>query len=387
MPNPDYSNKPASKLLADRVAKKSNSHSNSGELPPTQQQLAFHELKTNNSAIIDRSHQPQSPRLINKRLVNSNSEESSSPQPEQIQSSGEDSRQISPKQSNEPQTHHLSIGTIDSFLPVAEVEYNNFIASMSSDEDSPKDKKSSRRATEDGATPKKKKSSRRKSQEGHEKKKKKEKDTSIENTAGNDSALKVNGDARSNKMRKSRDVSFSGSTIKRQEIKDVSFNDSTDSIQSALKPSKYGRSSSLPVESNTAPPRPKISFGTVASAAAAISSSKPVDDAAIERRKLMFQRAAGSKSNVMKSDDNDMQDPPQRSSSLLDRSSDDIYPKQERFQRRQSAPALVKRKSMSSLESTNSKAGNLKSRKSVLKGGSIEQMRRVAMSSDDQIYV
>lgn len=384
MPNPDYSNKPASKLLADRLANKSNSGNNSEGLPlPVHQQLAVKELKTNNSAKIDHLHQ-HIPQQLNKGLVHSNSEESSSsPPPEQIQSSGEASRQASPTEPNKAKTHNLSIGTIDSFLPVAEVDLNQHSFSMSSDEDSPKEKKSSRHATVDGATPKKKKSSRRKGQERDEKKKKKEKDTVVETTAGNDIEVKMNGDRRSEKLRKARDVSFSGSTIKRAEIKDVSFNDSSDSVQSALKPSKYGRSSSLPVESGGNTARPRISFG----GAAAISSSAPVDNAATERRKLMFQRAAGSKSNLMKPDDNEMQDPPQRSSSLPDRSSDDVYPKQERFQRRQSAPALVKRKSMSSLESANSKTGNLKSRKSVLSGGSVEQMRRVAMSSDDQIYV
>lgn len=378
MPNPDYINKPASNILANRLANKvKNSDSNSGASTQTNQQLAIKEPKHSSS----------------------NSGSSSSPHPQQIQSSGEASKQTSSPHPNLKagdtieRANNLSLGTIDTFLPIAEIQLDKE-TTMSSDDDSPKAKKASRRSSVDGSK-KKKKSSRRRTVDTDERKKDKDK---VEE--------KVNGEEdRTRKLRKVRDVSFSGSTIKRVEEKEQSplnsaLGDSSESLQSALKKtSKYGRNSSGGNSTDEEAPRQRISFGDI-TAVAAISNPAPQapDAAAIERRKSMFKRAAmggsGTKLVDPPVENGAPERPIRRTLSTPDTPSpDEMFPKPEPMQRRSSAPNLVKRKSLSWSSDGNDHGlnGSLKSRKSILSGGlagaSVDHMRRSAMSTDDQIYV
>jgi hypothetical protein len=352
MPNPDYSNKPASNLLADRLK-------------------------------------------ANKELKHNEFRSSSSPQPDQIQSSGEDPKQ-SPYSPNiettdkfeKSDTNNCSLGTIDTFLPVAEIQVNRETNNMSSDEESPKARRASRHSSVDGSKKKKKASRRKLLDEEAVDKRKKGKSTSFHDENGDDNEGKVNGESSSKRNKMKRDVSFSGSTIKRAESKEVShtsFNDSSESLQSALKKnSKYGRGSSGG-NSTDDEARPKISFG------GAEFAPQALDPATVDKRKAMFQRAAGggSKSKLV--------DPPAETPAITRRntdpdfsgpSRDESFPRPEGLQRRSSAPNLVKRKSISSA-SFDSKGsghvGGLKRRTVV--GGSMEHMRRSLMSSDDQIYV
>jgi hypothetical protein len=379
MPIPDYSNKPASNLLAHRLKVKT-SQSYSGESSP--------------------SSKPQ--QLANKELKHSerNSGSSSSPQPNQIQSSGEGSKQTSysPKIERsdtfeKSDTNNYYLGTVDTFLPVVEIQVNSETNNMSSDEESPKAKRASRRSSAEGSKKKKKGTRRRSEDEGDERRK--ENSTSFHDENGEDNEEKVNGEhGRRSKMKKARDVSFSGSTIKRSESKQASqtsLGDSSESLQSALKKtSKYGRSSSGG-NSTDDEARPKISFG---GASAAVTSFAPqaLDPAAVEKRKAMFQRAAGGGSKK------NLEDPPAETTPTLPRRCsvpmadrpDESFPRPEPLQRRSSAPNLVKRKSISASSFDSKGSGpvaNLRSRKSVLVGGSMEQMRRSAMSADDQIYM
>jgi hypothetical protein len=325
-------------------------------------------------------------------------ESSSSPQPQQIQSSGESSKKVSTPVIertgfyDKSEIHNVSMGPVEPFLTVTEIEVEALTNNMSSDDDSFKPAKASRRRSTDGVSGgKKKKSSRRKSQEDREEKKKK-KSVAIEESAGIDTDDKANGDAvRDRKMRNARDVSFSGSTIKRVEERE-SIQDSTDSLHSALKPSKYRRSSSggsntsVDVEAEG----PKLSFGAVATAATLTSS---------ERRKSMFKRAAGASMSDLTANNgmqdppaaNENQGPPRRLNSEPYKPSDEPFPKFEQAQCRQSAPNLVKRKSIGSLDCGTSGTIVGRSRKTVFKGigraRSSEHLRRSAMSTDDQIYV
>lgn len=372
MPYSDYSNKPASELLASRLTNnKKNTVNTSGVSRHTTHQLANKELKH----------------------IESTSGSSSSSQPQQIQSSGEASKQTkSPPDSK----INLSIGTLDTFSPVVKIQLSNKKA-MSSDDDSPKAaKKASRRSSVDG-TKKKKKSSRRKSNEVDGRKKDKDKE---EKPNGEDV-----DDVRRNKMAKSRDVSFSGSTIKRVEAKESSqsslLGDSSDSLQSALKKtSKYGKSSSGDDSADEEKPRARISFGDVTAAAAVSVAAPPpqaMDTAAMERRKSMFKRAAagGSAKSIQADPPAENGTPVRRAFSEGDRpAADEMYPRTEPMQRRSSTSNLVKRKSIS-VVGTEGKdpgpLGNMKSRKTLLAGSlagtSVEQLRRSAMSADDQIYV
>jgi hypothetical protein len=372
MPYPDHSNKPASNLLANRLASKLK---NIGESPPVPQ--------------------PQQP---NKQLKTTNSgESSSSPQPQQIQSSGESSKEVSTPVIERADTfdkseiHNVCMGPVEPFPTVTEIEGEALTNNMSSDDDSFKPAKASRRRSSDGVSGgKKKKSSRRKSQKDREEKKKKS--VAIEESAGDDTDDKANGDAvRDRKMRNARDVSFSGSTIKRVKERE-SIQDSTDSLHSALKPSKYGRSSSggSNASVDAEAEGPKLSFSAVATAATLASS---------ERRKSMFKRAAGASMSDLTANNgmqdppaaNENQGPPRRLNSEPYKPSDEPFPKFEQAQCRQSAPNLVKRKSIGSLDCGTSGTIVGRSRKTVFKGigraRSSEHLRRSAMSTDDQIYV
>lgn len=352
MPNPDYSNKPASNLLADRLK-------------------------------------------ANKELKHNEFRSSSSPQPDQIQSSGEDPKQ-SPYSPNfeatdkfeKSDTNNCSLGTIDTFLPVAEIQVNRETNNMSSDEESPKARRATRHYSVDGSKKKKKASRRKSTDEEAVDKRKKGKSTSFHDENGDDNDGKVNGESSSKRNKMKRDVSFSGSTIKRAESNEVSqtaFNDSSESLQSALKKnSKYGRGSSGG-DSTDGEARPKISFG------GAEFAPQALDPEVADKRKAMFQRAAmgGSRSKLV--------DPPAETPATITRRNtdpdvsgppDEKFPRPDGLQRRSSAPNLVKRKSIStaSFDSKGSgPVGGLKRRS--VHGGSMEQMRRSLMSSDDQIYV
>ena len=357
MPHPDYSIKPASKLLVDKLLTRKESKDSKNNRGETK------ELKRNHS------------------------QDSSSPQPQLVQFPGEPSKQTFLPQAAAFTGLDISFGTIESDLPVPEIKVNHQLDQMGSD------KKESRRNS-DGTTGKKKKKDSTKRSKSVDKVEKEKGELKRRATDGLD--VKENGEKK-NKPRVMRDVSFSGSTIKRMESNNSANNESSDSLQavpkkSALKTSKFGNTA------NTSDiPRPKISFGDTAVS----NDESNLESTGNDRRKSMFQRAAkgGSTSNMTKSTDNGMQDPPEirgalgnsapaafRNSASSDFSLDDLNPKQP-IRRGGSMSNLVKRKELSK-DSISVRYGAVTSRKSsILGGANEEQLRRSAMSADDQIYV
>jgi hypothetical protein len=323
-------------------------------------------------------------------------------------------------QGNYTKLHRLdkSAGSIESSLteshltasvfPLSEAADVN-ITNMSSDEESPKrHRKSSRHNSNDSSddeSPKEqRKSSRRNSSvdsEGRKKKKssKREGDKKKKKYDSDDEDKKQSEpDTRSSKMKKARDVSFSGSTIKHIEKKESSYNDSSGSLldKPALKPGKYSRSVDFEGSNNASNSSNKltrkISFGEVVAEA---TNSNPVPqsqgDSAAERRKAMFTRAVCDMRDSLeptvngsnKSDNNAPSHPTRRATDP------DIFKKEDctafpPLQRRASAPQLVKRKSISQLETNDS---IMTTSKSLLGLSNANLQRRASMSQDDQIYV
>lgn len=363
MPYPDYSNKPVSKLLVDKLTSKESGNS-----------------KNKRGEILSSSkHQILPPE---KELKRSNSEDSSSPQPQLVQLPGEPSGQTSSPQAAAITGLDISFGTIESDLPVPEIKVNHQLDQMSSD------KKESRRNSDGTSGKKKKKDSTKRSKSVDKVAKEKGEFKRRATTEG--LAVKENGE-KTIKPKVMRDVSF--------EANNSEHNESSNSLQavpkkSALKTSKFGNTTSVDTSDN---PRPKISFGDTAVA----SDETNLDSLGNDRRKIMFQRAArgGSNANIAKPPVNEMQDPPEipanlhssnpaarRNSTNSDFSVDDLNPEQ-RVRRGVSMSNLVKRKELSK-DSISIRNGSLKSRKPLLLGGANEeQLRRSAMSADDQIYV